>query len=285
MNPAGQIAAGQRDLIITVTVLMLLIIVPIFVLTFWISWKYRATNTKATYQPDWDHNTKLEALWWGIPCIIIGVIAVMAWQTSHTLDPSQALESDKKPMTVQVIALQWKWLFLYPEQRVASVNELVFPSDRSLELQITSAAPMNSFWIPRLGGQIYAMEGMTTKLHLEADKPGIFNGSSANLSGEGFARMNFKARAVSTDSFNGWVEDARQKPGELTLAAFHALSRPAVPDKPLTYASYEHNLYDTVIMRYMAPPAGHPDANGLDRAAKALPVPTKGQAQDHPSHE
>src|SRR5688572_21939694 len=166
LEPAGSIAERQRGLIIFASLLSLIVVVPVFALTFYIAWKYRASNKKAKYTPDWDHHTGIEALWWAIPLALITILSVITYKTSHELDPFRPIASDKKPLTVQVVALQWKWLFIYPEQNIASVNFVQFPEDRPVNFQITSDAPMNSFWIPQLGGQMYAMSGMNTKLHL-----------------------------------------------------------------------------------------------------------------------
>jgi cytochrome o ubiquinol oxidase subunit 2 len=254
LSPAGTIAAQQRKLLIGATLLMLLIVIPVFVLTISIAWKYRATNAEADYQPEWDHNRRLELLWWGLPCLIIAILAVVAWNSSHSLDPSRALASSKPPITIQVIALQWKWLFIYPEQRIASVNYVQFPANTPVDFEITADAPMNSFWIPRLGGQIYAMSGMTTHLHLMADQPGKFQGTSANLSGSGFAGMRFTAEAATDNSFKDWVTATQSKPASLTTAAYNTLARPGTAQPGQQYGSYEHNLYDTVVMKYMSAP-------------------------------
>jgi cytochrome o ubiquinol oxidase subunit II len=253
LEPKGTIAEQQRDLIVFATLLSLVVILPVFVLTFYIVWKYRASNKKAKYSPDWDRNKKLELTWWGIPCVIILVLAVVAWKTSHSLDPFKPIESDKRPMTIQVIALQWKWLFIYPEQRIATVNYVQFPEDTPIRFAITADAPMNSFWIPSLGGQVYAMAGMKTELHLMADRPGEYNGSSANISGEGFAGMKFKAVSRTEDGFTQWVQSVKQKsPTVLTIDEYNKLAAPSKNNKVAYYAS-DGGLHDTVIMKYMRP--------------------------------
>ena len=261
INSAGTIADQQRNLLFIVTGLMMLIIIPIFILTFMIVWKYRATNTKANYQPDWDRNNKLEITWWTIPICIIAIIAVLAWISTRHLDPSRHIASSQKPLVVQVVALQWKWLFLYPDQHVASVNYVNFPANRPVEFDITSDAPMNSFWIPRLGGQIYAMSGMTTKLNLMADRPGSYHGSSANISGNGFASMDFIAEATTPSDFNKWVAESRQSTNSLTLSAYTALSRPTVVNKPLTYRSFDADLFNQIIDKYNDPGALAEESN------------------------
>lgn len=252
LEPAGSIAERQRGLIIFASLLSLIVIVPVFTLTFYIAWKYRASNKKAKYRPDWDHHTGIELLWWAIPLALITVLSVVTWKTSHELDPFKPLDSDKKPLTVQVVALQWKWLFIYPEQNIASVNLVQFPEDRPVNFRITSDAPMNSFWIPQLGGQIYAMSGMSTKLHLIAEEPGTYRGSSANISGEGFSDMVFSAKATSEAEFEEWVRTVKDSPDQLDVSAYGELAEPGTPDKILYYGSVERGLYDKVVESYMS---------------------------------
>lgn len=177
LDPKGQIAAEQKSLILTATALMLLVVIPVIVMTLVFAWKYRAGNKEAAYEPKWSHSTKIEVVVWLIPCIIIAFLATLTWKSTHKLDPYRPLESDKKAIQVQVVALNWKWLFIYPEQQIASVNELVFPADTPVSFKITSDAAMNSFFIPQLGGQIYAMAGMQTQLHLIANEPGTYKAS------------------------------------------------------------------------------------------------------------
>ena len=181
LNPAGIIAEKEKNLIVIVTLLMFIVVIPVFALTIFIAYTYRESNTKATYSPDWDHNRILELLWWGIPCAIIFVLSIFAWQSSHDLDPYKPLNSNTSPITIDVIALDWKWLFIYPQQHIATVNLIEIPLNTPINFIITSDTVMNSFWIPNLGGQIYAMPGMSTQLHLMSDKTGSFYGSPAIL--------------------------------------------------------------------------------------------------------
>lgn len=251
LNPKGLIAEKQRNLIMFATLLSVIVVIPVFILTFTIAWKYRAGNIAARYTPDWDHNSKLEAVWWGIPIAIILVLSVVTWQSSHDLDPYKPLASTAKPVTIQVVALQWKWLFIYPEQQIATVNYVRFPAAAPVNFQITADAPMNSFWIPELGGQIYAMSGMSTKLHLMAGSVGSYNGSSANLSGKGFAGMKFVAESTSQADFDRWVAQAKTSPNRLDSAGYAVLHEPSENNPRATYSAAEHNLYDMVINKYM----------------------------------
>jgi cytochrome o ubiquinol oxidase subunit II len=253
LNPKGTIASQEKDLIVKSVLLMALVVIPVYILTFAIAWKYREGNKKAKYSPDWDHSPALETIWWAVPTILILVLSVMTWSSSHSLDPFKPLVSNKKPLTVQVVALQWKWLFIYPEQHIASVNMLEMPVDRPVNFQITADAPMNSFWIPSLGGQIYAMSGMSTKLHLMASETGEYNGSSANISGRGFAGMNFIARATSQADFDNWVSSNQKILEQLDLAAYTKLSAPSENNAVSFYTVPENNLYDYIIAKFLVP--------------------------------
>lgn len=250
LNPKGIVAHQERSLLIAATLLMLLIVLPVFALTFLIAWKYRASNTTADYQPEWDRSRRLETIWWGFPCLIILILATITWNSSHRLDPYRPLASQTPAVTVQVVALQWKWLFLYPQQQIASLNYLELPVGTPINFEITADAPMNSFWIPQLGGQIYAMPGMTTELHLMADAPGNFRGRSANLSGLGFSSMQFMARARSTADFESWVRTTKQSGSRLDSQSYAQLAHPSIASSS-SYAAYEHNLYTKIVMKYM----------------------------------
>ena len=209
LNSKGPVAQGQSDLMMTAIYLMLLVVIPSVVMALWFGWKYRASNKDADYAPTWAHSTAIEVVVWGIPVIIIGILAWLTWWGSHKYDPYRPLESDKAPLTVQVIAEQFKWIFIYPEQNIATVNELRFPEKTPLSLRITSNFTMNSFFIPALSGQIYAMAGMQTHLNMLADETGVFRGFSSNYSGYGFSQMHFKAHSVTEAQFANWVESVK----------------------------------------------------------------------------
>ena len=205
LEPKGMIGERESELLITASLLMLIVVIPVLVLTLAFAWKYRESNTKAKHAPDWEHNYIAEYCWWGVPVVIIVILAITTWKSSHELNPFKPIASDKKPISIQVIALDWKWLFIYPEQGIATVNFVQFPEKTPVNFEITSDAPMNSFWIPQLGGQIYAMPAMRSKLHLIATEPGSFRGVSANISGRGFAGMRFTAKSSSDEEFDQWV--------------------------------------------------------------------------------
>ncbi len=251
--PKGIIALEERNLLFIIQAIMLLVIIPVYIFTFIFSWKYRANNPKGTYDPDLIDNRLAEYVWWGIPCVLTLIIAIITWNKTYQLDPYKPLESDKKPMTIQVVALQWKWLFLYPEEKIASINFVQFPKDVPIQFEITADAPMNSFWIPHLAGQIYAMPKMKTKLNLIANEEGDFRGSSANLSGEGFSGMHFIARATSEEVYNEWLKTAKQSSSILNLEEYNKLAAPSKNNAVGIYQLKDDSLFDQIIMKYMLP--------------------------------
>ncbi len=251
--PKGIIALEQRNLLLIIQALMLIIIIPVYVLTFVFSWKYSAGNPKGKYDPDLVDNVVAEYFWWGIPCILTLIIGVLTWIKTYQLDPYKPLESNKKEMTIQVVALQWKWLFIYPEEKIASLNFLQFPKQTPIHFEITADAPMNSFWIPHLGGQIYAMPKMKTELHLIADEAGDFRGSSANLSGEGFAGMHFITRASSEEDYHKWVEKAK-KAKVLKWEDYEKMAEPSSDNPEELYRLKDEKLFDQILMKYMNHP-------------------------------
>lgn len=254
LEPMGHIARREQQLIVFGSILSLFVVVPVFGLLFYILWKYRASNTKASYAPDWDRNNWYEAAWWLIPTILILVLSVVTWNSTHELDPYKKLQSSAKPLTIQVVALNWKWLFIYPESNIATVNYVQFPKERPVEFVITSDTTMNSFWIPQLGGQVYAMSGMSTKLHLIADGAATYRGLSANISGEGFARMTFEARSTSQADFDTWVTSVKQSRGQrLNETTYAKLAEPTQGYAITKYPTVDRSLYDTIVMKYMKP--------------------------------
>jgi len=264
MQPKGVIAASEKNLILLSTLLMLLVVIPVIILTLVFAYKYRATNTNARYDPDWHHNKYLEIIWWAIPCVIIAILGTATWITSHTLDPFKPLDPKIKPITIQVIALDWKWLFIYPDQNIATVNFIEIPVNVPISFEITSDAPMNSFWIPQLGGQIYAMAGMQTRLHLMASTVGSYKGVSANFSGSGFSGMQFIAKATSAEEFKQWVTTVKQSPNLLNVDAYNKLAEPSEDNSVITYSPVENNLYNFEIMKYMMPNAQIQDSNSIN---------------------
>jgi cytochrome o ubiquinol oxidase subunit II len=245
-NPKGFVASEQKELIITAVVLMLIAVIPAIALTFFFAFKYR-DGKKNKYTPNVDHNTPAQLAWVGLLITIIAVIAVMAWKGSHRLDPRKPIASDKNPITIQVVALQWRWLFIYPEQEIATINYIRIPEDTPINFEITADAPMNSFWIPQLGGQMYAMNGMKTTLHLIADEPGTYRGQSSNISGEGFSGMKFLVQAESEKEFNAWIETSRFYANNMD---YEALAKPST-DNAIAYYIPQSGLFDSVLAKYM----------------------------------
>lgn len=252
-NPKGAIAAHELHLLIDAVLLMLIVVIPVIVLTLVIAYKYRASNTKAKYSPNWAHATYLEAGWWAIPIVIICVLATMTWRTTHELDPYKPLNSHKAPLTIQVVSLDWKWLFIYPEQNIATVNFVEFPVNTPINFLITSDAPMNSFIIQQLAGQIYSMTGMQTQLHLIASAVGDYNGKSVSFSGAGFSGMTFIARVANDQDFNQWVATVKQSHDQLTTNAYTQLAQPSENNPVQYYSSVAPNLFNNIMMKYMGP--------------------------------
>ncbi|MFV0276699.1 MAG: ubiquinol oxidase subunit II [Parahaliea sp.] len=262
MSPSGDVAAQQADLILWSTYLMLIIIVPVIILTLLFAWRYRASNKNATYQPDWGHSTVLELVIWAAPLIIIIALGAMTWVSTHKLDPYRPLEridhqtplaADARHMEVEVVAMDWKWLFFYPELGIATVNELAAPVDQPLQFRITSTTMMNAFYVPALAGMIYAMGGMETQLHAVINKPGSYEGFSSNYSGEGFSQMRFKFLGMSRQDFDQWVARVKAEGSPLGVDAYKALARPSIDDPVRYYREVAPGLYDAILNRCVEP--------------------------------
>ena len=256
LSPSGDIAMQQRDLIIVSTVLMLIIIIPVMVLTVLFAWRYRQQNTEATYDPDWHHSTKLELIIWGAPLLIIICLGSLTWVATHLLDPyrplariapDQPIPAGTKPLEVQVVALDWKWLFIYPEQGVASINELAAPVDRPITFRISASSVMNSFYIPALAGQIYAMPAMESKLHAVINQAGTYRGFSANYSGAGFSGMHFAFKGLSHADFDKWVADVKAGGGDLTRESYLAIERPSENVPVQHFAKVDPELFNAIV--------------------------------------
>lgn len=270
-NPKGDIGEQEKFLILAALGVMLIVVIPVIVLTLFFAWRYRESNRNATYAPTWAHSTSIEVVVWSIPCIIVAFLAVLIWRSTHSLDPYQPLESDAAPVRVEVVALNWKWLFIYPDYGVASVNQLEIPVNRPVDFKITSESMMNSFFIPQLGSQIYAMAGMQTQLHLIANSTGTYPGMSAAFSGPGFSDMHFDAVVTSPEAFDGWIQQAKKSPLKLDRGTYRSLEKPSIKNPVAVYTSVAPGLFDGVVNQYMpamasnAPsleqmPMGHPEA-------------------------
>ena len=255
LRPSGDIAARQAELLVQSTALMLVIIIPVMALTVWFAWRYRASNRQATYNPDWDHSTKLELVIWAIPLLIIVCLGALTWVGTHLLDPYRPLDridaetpvSNQQPLQVQVVAMDWKWLFIYPEQGVASVNELAVPVDRPVQFTLTSTSVMNAFYIPAMAGMIYAMPGMQTTLHGVFNEAGEYQGLASHYSGAGFSGMRFKARALDDAGFDTWVAQAADSAEALDRARYLELEKPSENVPPMAFAPVDPQLFSRVV--------------------------------------
>ncbi len=262
LHPAGDVALQQRNLILISTGLMLLIILPVMALTVLFAWRYRATNAEATYAPDWDHSTSLELVIWSAPLLIIICLGALTWGSTHLLDPyrplsrlgpTRAVPVGATPLEVQVVALDWKWLFIYPQLGLATVNELAAPAGMPIRFRITASTVMNSFFVPTLAGQIYAMPGMETTLNAVLDRPGEFSGFSANYSGAGFSGMHFAFHGMDRAGFQRWVAAARAGKGTLDAATYLRLAKPSEDVPAMRFASVTPGLYGRIVNMCVAP--------------------------------
>jgi cytochrome o ubiquinol oxidase subunit 2 len=262
MSPSGDVAAQQRDLLVVSTALMLIVIIPVMALTIFFAWRYRQSNRAARYEPDWDHSTHLELVIWAVPLLIIICLGAVPWMGTHLLDPyrpigrvatGRPLAPDVRPLEVEVVALDWKWLFIYPEYGVAVVNELAAPVDRPISFRITSASVMNSFYIPALAGQIYAMPGMETNLHAVINKSGDYEGFSANYSGAGFSGMRFRFHGLSDADFQAWVAKVKDGGSKLDRTTYLQLEQPSENQPVHRYAAVDSDLYKAVLNMCVEP--------------------------------
>ena len=288
LNPSGDIAAQQAHLVVVSTLLMLLIIVPVMFLICLFAWRYRKSNTAAEYKPDWDHSTKLELLIWGAPLLIIIVLGLITWIYTHLLDPyrplsrideNRPLAPHVKPLEVQVVSMDWKWMFIYPEQGIATVNELVTPIDVPVRFHMTSTSVMNAFYIPALAGMVYTMPSMETQLNAVMNKVGVYDGFSANYSGAGFSQMRFKYHGVSQGDFDAWVAKTKASTAKLDRAEFIALDKPTIKHPIMHFGTVDADLYSRILNRCVVDGKVcmnvqmHQDANRIKAAAATQKLP------------
>ncbi|MFQ6372526.1 ubiquinol oxidase subunit II [Shewanella sp. YIC-542] len=251
LDPKGHVGLQEKNLIIVATALMLLVVIPVIFMTLYFAWKYREGRDEP-YTPKWAHSKTIETVVWIVPVIIVIILGTIAWKTTHELDPYRPLDHERDHLTVEVVSLNWKWLFIYPEQGIAAVNELVFPTDVPVQFKVTSDSTMNSFFIPQLGSQIYSMAGMETKLHLIANEPGTFNGMSANYSGAGFTGMKFKATATATDAdFEKWVASVKATGSVLNSQSYAELAKTSENNPVQYYGAVSDGLFHEIVMKFM----------------------------------
>jgi cytochrome o ubiquinol oxidase subunit II len=254
LDPKGPIASAQRLLLINSTAIMLVVVIPVIVTTLAFAWWYRSSNTRAARSPDESYEGRVEFVTWSIPALTVILLGGVIWISSHQLDPREPISGNSDPFHVDVVSLDWKWLFIYPDHGVATVNQLVIPVATPIAFRLTSATVMNSFFVPQLGSQIYTMGGMTTHLNLLADKPGEYPGFSANYSGDGFSQMRFIVKSVPTADFNAWLEQARATGSALDDAGYAALAKPSKAVPPTTYRSVDPKLFERIVDDTVAGP-------------------------------
>ena len=253
MDPVGPVGQAEKTILINSTAIMLAIVIPVIIATIAFAWWFRRGNTKATYRPDWEYSGAIEMVVWAIPALTIMLLGGITWIGSHDLEPSKPLPSKTQPLKVDVVSLDWKWLFIYPDQGVATVNQLVVPAGTPVSFRLTSATVWNVFWVPQMGTMIYAMPRMTTRLNLQADRQGSFDGLSAHFSGDGFPGMEFKVQSLPADQFAMWAQGARGSELKLDGAGYAELSKPSSYVKPMTYGTVAPGLFDAIVAN-KAPP-------------------------------
>jgi cytochrome o ubiquinol oxidase subunit 2 len=284
LDPKGDIGMQEKHLILLSLGLMLLVVVPVILLTLYFAWRYRESNRSATYAPKWAHSTTIEVVVWTIPCVIVAILGLVIWRTTHSLDPSQPIESQSKPVHVEVVALNWKWLFIYPDYGVASVNQLAIPVDTPVTFDITAESLMNSFFIPQLGSQIYAMSGMRTQLNLIANTPGVYAGRSSAFSGPGFSDMHFDTVATSRADFDAWIARAKQSSVTLDKATYQALEKPSEKNPVTLYSNVAPRLFDDVVDQYMKAGARDPIC-ASDKVAPSIASSDERTGAKSPAHQ
>jgi cytochrome o ubiquinol oxidase subunit II len=256
LDPQGSIGIAEKTILIDSLAIMLAIVVPTIAATFAFAWWFRASNTRAVYLPDFEYSGRIELITWSIPLLTVTLLGGVAWIGSHDLDPAKPFASKTPPLEIQVVSLDWKWLFIYPDQRVASVNQLVVPAGVPLHFALTSASVMNVFFIPQLGSMIYTMNGMRTQLYLQADAPGTFHGQSSHYSGDGFSDMHFEVQAVSPEQFAAWIESTRNAGPTLDPASYTALARQSINTSPFTFRAADAALFQQIVAQQLPPGSG-----------------------------
>ena len=272
MNPVGPVGSAEKLILINSTAIMLAIIMPVIIATIVFAWWFRRGNRRATYRPDWEYSGAIELVVWSIPAMTVMLLGGIAWIGSHDLEPSKPLPSAGGPLTVEVVSLDWKWLFIYPDQGIATVNQLVVPAGTPINFRLTSATVWNSFFVPQFGTMIYTMPRMTTRLNLQADRQGVYDGLSSHFSGDGFSGMRFKVHAVPQQQFAGWAQGARGAGPALDGRAYAELAKPSSYVKPATYGGVVPGLFDDIVMGRAPPPQLPPTTQAQ---ARVPPKPSR----------
>lgn len=269
LNPVGPVGRDDSRILIDATLIMLAIVVPTILLAFWMAWKYRASNTKAEYLPYWSYSGRIEAVVWSIPILTIMFIGGVIWIGSYKLDPFRPLDSKVPPLEVQVVSLDWKWLFIYPTQGVATVNQLVVPAGTPVHFSITSGSVFNAFFVPRMGSMIYAMPGMVSQLYLQADRPAVLYGRSAHFSGDGFSDMDFQVHSVAPGQFAAWAQGAKGAGRVLDRRAYFELAKQSQKVPPITFAAIDPQLFQAISTQRI-PPGPGPEPENPDHAGREI---------------
>lgn len=250
LDPKGPVGVAELSVIGVAFALMLVVVIPVIVMALWFPHRYKASGPTGDYDPKWSHSGKIDLIVWMIPAVIVAALGTLAWKETHRLDPFKPIGSAVSPISIEVVSLDWKWLFIYPDQNIATVNQLVFPANVPVSFRITSDTVMTSFFIPQLGSQIYAMAGMQSRLHLLADEPGVYFGQNQQFSGRGYSDMNFNVRVTSGKQFEAWIQQAKQSSDKLDLAHFKEISKPSIGIPVTTYSWVEHGLFDDIMNKY-----------------------------------
>ncbi len=258
MDPQGPIGKAEKTILIDSMAIMLAIVVPTIIVTLGFAWWFRASNKRALHLPDWEYSGQIELVVWAIPLMVITLLGGVTWIGSHKLDPAERLESPSSALDIQVVSLDWKWLFIYPSQKIAVVNQMVVPTNVPLHLSLTSASVLNAFFIPQLGSMIYTMAGMTTQLNLQADESATYRGMSSHYSGEGFSDMHFDVRAVSAGEFDAWIAQVHGAGRTLDATTYSDLEKPSIDIAPAAYGNVEADLFDRIVQQKIAPAPGPP---------------------------
>jgi cytochrome o ubiquinol oxidase subunit 2 len=270
LDPQGPIGAADKTILIDSLAIMLAIVLPTIVAVFGFAYWFRASNAKASYQPHWAYSGRIELVVWSIPTLTIILLGGVAWIGAHQLDPAKAVEGSGKPLTIQAVSLDWKWLFIYPDQEVATINTLTVPADVPLRFELTSSSVMNVFFIPQFGSMIYTMNGMATQLNLRADKPGTFGGLSAHFSGDGFPDMHFDVHVVPSEQFSKWAQEASRADKSLDEASYGEIAKPSMKSAPAIYRLADPNLFHSIVTQKLPP------APGFQAGVKGAALPAGG---------
>jgi cytochrome o ubiquinol oxidase subunit II len=268
LDPQGPIGAADKTILIDSVAIMLAIVLPTIVAIFAFAFWFRASNTRARYLPNWEYSGRIELVVWSVPALTIILLGGVAWIGAHQLDPAKAVEGSAKPLTIQAVSLDWKWLFIYPDQRVATINTLTVPAGVPLRFELTSSSVMNVFFIPQFGSMIYTMNGMATQLNLRADRPGTFQGLSAHFSGDGFSDMHFDVHVVPSEQFSKWAQDASRAEKSLDELSYGEIAKPSMKSQPAVYRLADPQLFNSIVTQKLPPsPGAQAGVKGADLPA------------------